>query len=996
MDQDRGTTADRGAGTAGRAADPTTTSDHGTAPDHGRTPGRGTAPSSGIGDPSTLGVEDVLRLLGTSHSGLTPEDAAARLATAGPNAITTHGRTPALVKWLAQFKDWLVLLLLACALVVGWLGDLSTAAVLLVLVLINTTIGFVQEYRAERTMEALSALVHPTAQVVRGGRPAVVDSSSLVPGDLVRLSGGDSVPADLRLVSTQSLEANEFALTGESDPTRKSTTTLEHAGPLPDRHDMVFAGTVIGAGEGLGVVTATGMRTQLGHIARMSDEAPTTPSPMQREMATIARVVGIAVVVLSLLLLVFAVHQDMPLRRAVLFAVGLACALVPQGLPAEVSTSLAQASALLARHHALVKKLSAVETLGATQVICTDKTGTLTQNQMTVVRALVGSRQLDVTGTGYAPRGTVVDHASGTALVPDASTTLFLSTGVLASTARLLPPDATHPDWYVIGDPTEGALLPLAAKGGVDPDATDHAQPVVRELPFDSTRKRMTSIRRCDTALPVPTAAAATGPDAAPTAAADPAATAAATTPDTSGTRCIAYTKGSPETVLAVSTRILDGDRVRPLTDEDRQAFLATDRRLASTALRNLALAVREVDEGEARDEHAGTGVIERDLVLLGLVSMRDPLREEVPAAMARTREAGIRVDIVTGDSATTAAAIARQAGLCDPGTDPRVVTGEQLSAMPDGDVLRTALGGGVIFSRVAPEDKMRIVSLVRASGSVVAVTGDGINDAPALRHADIGVAMGRTGTDVAKDAAEVVLLDDSFATLVDAVGQGRTIYTNISRGVLSCLTSNIAEFVVNIASLALTIVMGLPLALNVLQILAIDVLGEIIPISALGADRAEGENMRRPPRDPRARILGGRSLGDVLATGGVMGALAVGGFLLAFPLQGVAIGEGDARQAAAATTVTYATILMSQLVNIIHRRSVHGIFSRHQLTNRRFWIACLLAVAIMGVIVYVPLVAGFFGTAPLTPSLWLPVLGAMVVMAGARWVIARFLPERS
>lgn len=360
---------------------------------------------TGIEDPSPLSVEEVLHRLSTARSGLGADEAARRLAVAGPNTITSRGHSRPLVTWLAQFRDWLVLLLLVCAGVVGWLGDLSTAGVLVFLVLVNTTIGFVQEYRAERTMEALRTLVHPTTQVVRNGGPAVVDSSSLVPGDLARLSGGDSVPADLRLVSTQSLEADEFALTGESDPTRKSTTALEHPGPLQDRHDMVFAGTVIGAGEATGVVTATGMRTQLGHIAHLSDTAPSTPSPVQREMARIARIVGVAVVVLSLALLVWAVQAQMPLRQAVLFAVGLACALVPQGLPAEVSTSLAQASAALARKHALVKKLSAVETLGATRVICTDKTGTLTRNEMTVVQVMVGGDHWTSPARGTRPEG---------------------------------------------------------------------------------------------------------------------------------------------------------------------------------------------------------------------------------------------------------------------------------------------------------------------------------------------------------------------------------------------------------------------------------------------------------------------------------------------------------------------------------------------------------------------------------------------------------------
>ncbi|KAB1647203.1 cation-transporting P-type ATPase [Pseudoclavibacter sp. CFCC 14310] len=924
-------------------------------------------------DFSTISADAALQTLDTSRSGLSSTEASGRLAENGPNRIAQVGRVSPVMRYLAQFRDWLVLLLLACAVVVSYLGDWSTAAVLVVLVLINTTIGFAQEARAERTMQALEALVTPTADVLRDGRITEVDTATLVPGDVVHLAEGDSVPADMRVIEAQAVSANEFALTGESNPTRKTVATLEYPVPLADRRNLLFTGTDIGTGEVFGVVTATGMRTELGRIAQLSDQAPTTPSPLQREMSTIARVIGITVAVLAAVLLVFAVIAQMPFREALLFAVGLACALVPQGLPAEVNTALAQASEVLARRRALVKKLSAVETLGATHVICTDKTGTLTRNEMTVVSAEIGFAPFTVTGSGYAPTGEVHD-AHGARLTPTHWQRTFAETGVLASNARLLPPDDEHPDWHVLGDPTEGALLPFAVKAGVDLDQLQHDRVEEHELPFDSERKRMTSVRRVVGASP---------------------------------TRHIAYVKGAPESLLDVCTRVLDGDTVRPLTDDDRRRFLDAQRQAAGQALRNLAFAVRDVtslvaaasadpaDSADSTFSTLGIDDIEHDLLLLGFVSMRDPLRDEVPDAMAETRAAGINVSIVTGDSALTAGAIAKMAGLADQTGHLAVVTGDQLHAMPDAEVLRHALGGGVVFSRVAPEDKMRIVNLVRDSGHVVAVTGDGINDAPALRSANIGVAMGRTGTDVAKQAAEVVLLDDSFATLVHAIGQGRTIYTNISRGVLSCLTSNVGEFVVNMISLALTTLLGMPLAINVLQILAVDVLGEIIPISALGSDRAEGENMRRPPRDPKARILQGHSITDVVFSGTVMGVLAALAYLVAYPLQGLGLGEGSATQIAAATTVTYATILLTQLVNIMHRRSVHGIFSRHQLTNRWFWLSCLLAIAVMLVIVYVPFVGAFFGTAPLSPLLWLPPIAAMIVMGLAREGFARVSGHR-
>ncbi|MCD7101688.1 cation-translocating P-type ATPase [Pseudoclavibacter sp. 13-3] len=921
-------------------------------------------------DFSTISADAALSTLDASRSGLSSAEASDRLSETGPNRIARVGRVSPVMRYLAQFRDWLVLLLLACAVVVSYLGDWSTAVVLVVLVLINTTIGFVQEARAERTMQALEALVTPTTDVLRDGRITEVDTATLVPGDVVHLAEGDSVPADMRVIEAQALSANEFALTGESNPTRKTVAALEYPVPLADRRNLLFTGTDIGTGEAFGVVIATGMRTELGRIARLSDQAPTTPSPLQREMSTIARVIGIAVAVLAAVLLVFAVIAQMPFREALLFAVGLACALVPQGLPAEVNTALAQASETLARRRALVKKLSAVETLGATHVICTDKTGTLTRNEMTVVSAEIGFAPFTVTGSGYAPDGEIHD-VQGARITPTHWQRVFAETGVLAGNARLLRPDDEHPDWHVLGDPTEGALLPFAVKAGVDLEALQRNRVEEHELPFDSERKRMTSVRRVVGAGPA---------------------------------RHVAYVKGAPESLLDVCTRVLDGDTVRPITDDDRSRFLEAQRRAAGQALRNLAFAVRDVTSLVATtpaDTTASTltalGIedVEHDLLLLGFVSMRDPLRDEVPGAMAETRAAGINVSIVTGDSALTAAAIAKMAGLADQAGRLAVVTGDQLRTMADAEVLRHALGGGVVFSRVAPEDKMRIVTLVRDSGHVVAVTGDGINDAPALRSANIGVAMGRTGTDVAKQAAEVVLLDDSFATLVHAIGQGRTIYTNISRGVLSCLTSNVGEFVVSMISLALTTLLGLPLAINVLQILAVDVLGEIIPISALGSDRAEGENMRRPPRDPKARILQGHSITDVVFSGTVMGVLAALAYLVAYPLQGLGLGGGGAAEIAAATTVTYATILLTQLVNIVHRRSVHGIFSRHQLTNRWFWLACLLAIVVMLVIVYVPFVGAFFGTAPLTPALWLPPICAMVVMGLAREGFARATGHR-
>ena len=900
-------------------------------------------------------VDDVLTTYDTTSTGLTSAKATAHREQFGENAIVELARESTLRRYLRQFKDWMIVLLLVSAAITGALGDFGTAAVLVVLVAINTLIGFVQEYRAEKTMEALKKLVDPVSQVFRDGEITQVDSSSIVVGDVVRLTEGVAVPADARLIHAIAFSTNDFALTGESDPTRKFARAIRQEVPVADRHNMAFAGTTVATGEGTAVVVATGMGTELGRIARLTQAAPTTRSPLQLETSNIAKYVSYGVAAISVVVLIIAVQSDLPFKEAMLFAVGFACALIPQGLPAEVNTALAAAAGVLAKQNALVKRLSSVETLGATHVICTDKTGTLTKNEMTVTELVVGGKQYTASGIGYDPDGKIVPKATGsghTRLID------FLAVGALASNARLIAPTETDAAWRILGDPTEGALLVLARKAGIDLEALRTANEEIGELPFDSSRKLMTSIRR-----------------------------------DAHGT-ITAYAKGAPESILARASKILVGTRVRTITEADRVELLAQHTERASRALRNLLFATRTLTEHEAAsDSHT---VIEKDLTILGLVAMIDPIRTAVPDAMAIVLAAGVKVNIVTGDFSITAEAIARQAGLAGDG-GLTIVTGTELATMTDADVLEHALRGGTVFSRVAPEDKVRIVDLVKNAGHVVAVTGDGINDAPALKHANIGVAMGATGTDVAKQASEIVLLDDSFATLVAAVRQGRTIYRNIRKGVLSCLTSNIAEFVVNTASLALASLFGVPLALNVLQILAIDLLGEIFPIAALGRDPEEGETMTRAPRDSKERIVNRRSIGDILWAGALIGVLAFANYLYFYSRAGVdPFSEVvPAELLAQAMSITYVTIMVCQLVSIIQRRSVRGFFTRYQFTNPTFWLAIGVALGLMAAILYVPFISGFFGTGPLGAVDWgFALLAAAVFLAireGQRLLQARF-----
>jgi Ca2+-transporting ATPase len=900
--------------------------------------------------PYRLNPHDVLEAFKSRKSGLSGDEATQRLLTDGNNFLGGLKTESLALKYLRQFKDTMILLLLVSAVISFFLGDQRISIVLVVLVIFNTLIGFFQEFRAEKTMQALEKLVKPEAEVIRDGTLQTIESLNLVPGDIVHISEGDSVPADLRLIEETSLSTNDFALTGESQPTRKFLHAISKDIPTPSRHNLVFMGTTVATGEGFGVVIATGLHTELGRIASLSQVTPHELSPLQRELKHIGLRVTIGVIFLCAILMLVAVSSHLALQAAFLFAVGFASSLIPQGLPAEINTSLAQAAGKLSRAKALVKKLSAVETLGATHIICTDKTGTLTKNEMTVQELIIGRTAYLVSGTGYEANGVVTSpHGTPLSKALLAHQEHFFATGVLASNARILPPDENHQGWYCLGDPTEGALITLARKAGLNIDKFNVTYPEIRELPFDSARKRMTSLRELH------------------------------------NHKAIAYVKGAPESILERATHIFDGTTTRPLTAQDREWFINEHESRAKQALRNLAFAMRTVPLDRAKT--MSIDEIESDLTLLGMVSMLDPLREAVPAAMTAARRAHIKVNIITGDFALTAEAIARKAGLVAPGESLIVVTGEELLDITDEALLKIIMKGGIIFSRVSPEDKMRIVELIKKTGLVVAVTGDGINDAPALKRADIGVAMGITGTDVAKQSAEIILLDDSFATLVKAIQAGRTIFANIKKATLSCFTSNSAELVVNLCSLGATTILGIPLGIGIMQLLSIDLIAELFPIAALGWDKEEGELMKQKPRDPRAHILNLPAIIDLLWCGLIIGGLAYANYLLFYARAGIdaATVSSSSQVYFAATTMTYLTVVICQLVNIIQRRSVHGFFSAYQFNNRYFWGAIGLSLVCVMAIVYQPFVNQYFKSAPISPRDWLYVIGAAIIFLTIR-----------
>ena len=896
-----------------------------------------------------LSPDETMAELKTTRAGLTVADAARRLEEQGSNVLAIEKRESWPVTYLRQFKDLMIVLLLSSGALSLYLGDIRTSFVLLLLVLFNTTIGFIQEFKAEQTLQALEKLVIARAKVLRGGSEIEIDSTELVVGDIVRIEAGDSVPADLRVITEDELATNDFALTGESNPTRKFKHALRSDQPLSGRQNLVFMGTTVANGEAFAVVVGTGMNTEIGRIAGLSQAAPELMSPLQREMNNIATKVTQGTVALCAVLLPIAIYSGLNYKDAFLFAIGIASSIIPQGLPAEINTALAGAANKLARARALVKKLSAVETLGATNVILTDKTGTLTKNQMTVEQLLIGKTEYLVSGTGYAANGAILDtrgrSLTGAQLK---NLSLFFQTGALASNALVNPPDTEHSEWHVIGDPTEGALITLARKAGLEPTELFDQFPEHKEYAFDSDRKRMSSVREIDGQLYL-------------------------------------FVKGAPESVLEKSTDLWDHGHISGLTKKDREFLLDYNDKHAALAQRNLAFAYRVLPKGfNARKEHLEAA--EQELTFLGVVSMVDPLRDEVPKAMQAARRAHMRVSIITGDFATTAKAIATRAKLADSADDLVVVAGGDLPSLSDAQILQFVRAGGTIFSRVAPEDKLRIVTLAEQAGLVVAVTGDGINDAPALKRANIGVAMGMAGTDVAKQSADIILLDDSFHTLVGAVQDGRTIFRNIQKGTLSCFTSNMAELFTNLMSLGAMVLFSVPLAISVMQILAIDLIAELFPIAALGRDKPEGELMHEKPRDLKDHILNKRSIVELVWIGLLIGTLAFGNYLFYFWRRGLSAEHVDTGTLLhmGATTLTYLTIVLIQLTNILQRRSQHGLFTRYQFHNRSLWGAMLLSLTCVLLIIYSP-INKYFHAAPLGFTDWLFALLAVAIFVAIR-----------
>jgi P-type Ca2+ transporter type 2C len=900
--------------------------------------------------PHTLPADEVVARLATDPQlGLTSTEAEKRLADSGPNRLHEERVTPAWQRFLRQFQDFMIYVLVGAVAIAAWQGDVIEAVAILAILLLNGVLGFLQESKAQSALAALKQLSAPVATVVRDSEEADIPAEDLVPGDIVLLEAGDSIPADGRLIEAAALRVMESALTGESEASLKDAAATSAAdAPLGEQTSMVFAGTAVAVGRGRLVVTSTGQRTQMGRIADLLASTKETETPLQLELDRVGK--RIALLVLAIAAIVFieegivafrtlheaslgAAFADVAFRVAVtnglLVAVSLAVAAIPEGLPAIVTVALSLGVRRMAERHAIVRRLHAVETLGSTTFICTDKTGTLTRNEMAVRRMLVGVDALRVTHDAG------IEPAASAPHPPDLA--LLLEMAAANNDAHV------GADGVLLGDPTETALLAAAQSL-----APGHLRPLrVDELPFDSQRKRMTTIHDID------------------------------------GTRT-AFTKGGADVVLALCDNALLRGEIVPLDDELRARIQAENASFADTGFRTLAFAMRELGSREAAGGDAAAeapahpapldpAVIERALTYVGVLGLVDPPRAEVPAALAECRRAGIHVAMITGDHALTARAIARDIGLLEAVgggmTSERVIEGPEIEAMSDED-LEAAVCDTRVYARVNPDHKLRIVEALKRRGEVVAMTGDGVNDAPALKRADIGIAMGRVGTDVARDASDLVLADDDFATIVHAVEQGRAVYDNLRKVILFLLSCNMSEVLV----VFLTALFSPTTALLPLQLLWINLVTDGLPALALGVDPSDPGVMDRPPRDARESILSAKRQLQVAWQGFIMTAGVLTLYYWVAPhIPGTTPAE--------ARTMLFTALVLSQLLHAFDfRRAGSTVWHVSSLKNRWLVLSLCGSMALQAAIIYVPALSQIFKTAPLSGTQWVAVLGAAVL----------------
>jgi Ca2+-transporting ATPase len=881
--------------------------------------------------------EEILQLQQVNlKQGLSWDEARKRQEELGFNELLEGQRVSPITLLLNQFKDFMVLVLLGATLISGLLGEYLDAITIVVIIVMNGILGFVQEFRAERSLRALKELSAPSAKVIRENQLHQIPAKDLVIGDIIHLESGDRIPADVRFLETNGVYVEESALTGESIPVNKLTEALPLSEvPLGDQRNLGFMGTMVARGTAKAIVVRSGMGTEMGKIADLIQNTESMETPLQHRLEQLGKILIIVAIGLTILVVLAGILHGQAPYAMFLAGVSLAVAAIPEGLPAIVTIALALGVQRMIKRKAIVRKLPSVETLGCASVICSDKTGTLTQNKMTVTHLWVGGQLLDVSGDGYAPYGEI--HMEGQLIDPLRNPMLnkLLQLSVLCNNAvlseekleskRKKNKEEASTVWQIKGDPTEGALVVLGAKTGVTRDAIAEQFERIFEFPFDSERKRMSVIV-------------------------------------SNANGRMVCTKGAPDVLLQHCSYMLWEGKVIPFTPTLKQKVMASNEGMAKNALRVLGLAYRELKVADRYEDHED---VERSLIFVGLTGMIDPPRKEVREAISKCRKAGIKTVMITGDHQTTAEAIAKQLGMIPAGGIS--LSGQQLALLSD-DELDAKADDIYVFARVSPEHKLRIVKSLQRKGHVVAMTGDGVNDAPAIKAADIGIAMGITGTDVTKEASSLILSDDNFSTIVAAIEEGRGIYENIRKFIRYLLASNVGE----IMTMFIAMMAGLPLPLIPIQILWVNLVTDGLPAMALGIDQAEKDLMQHKPRSARENIFARRLGWKIISRGLLIGFCTLGAFWLVLRTN-----PGDADNLLRAQSVAFATLVMAQLIHVFDCRSSRSIFHRNPLQNRYLVLAVLSSLALMLAVMYIDQLQPIFKTVPLGWQDWILVLVA-------------------
>ncbi|HOP85737.1 MAG TPA: cation-translocating P-type ATPase [Syntrophorhabdaceae bacterium] len=902
--------------------------------------------------------------------GLTTEEAAKRLKIYGHNELKERPKPGFLKMLLNQFNNFLVIILIIAALVSLLLGEITDAIAIMVIVLLNSIVGVVQESKAEAALAALKKMATPNVYVIRNGHQISIPSSELVPGDICVIEAGNYVPADLRLIESVNLKIEEASLTGESIPVEKEANIiLDKDITLGDRKNSAFMGTVVTYGRGKGIVTATGMKTQIGMIAEMLQSYEEEQTPLQKKLAELAKFLGIGCLIICAIVFIYGLirdtnfgiifkegflaylaHEKKDIINLFMTAVSLAIAAIPEGLPAVVTICLALGMQKMIKRHALIRKLPAVETLGCATVICSDKTGTLTQNEMTVVQGFSGGLRFKVTGEGYSPTGQF--FVNGEEIDPNKykGLSLLLYGALLCNDAKLEENEnkGDGKAFRMIGDPTEGAMVVAGEKAGLKKTEMEKKLPRVMEIPFDSDRKRMTTIHEIKDSLFI-------------------------------DSPYIAFIKGAPDVILNLSDRIVYNDEIVPMSEEKRNEILEMNHEMASQALRVLAVAFKPLNELPVTCEIED---IEKEFVFVGLLGMIDPPRPEVKEAIKLAVGAGVKSIMITGDYKDTAEAVAREIGLLRP--NGKVLTGKELDTMPQ-ETLVSIIDDVDVCCRVSPKHKTNIVYALKEKGHIVAMTGDGVNDAPALKRANIGVAMGITGTDVAKETADMVLTDDNYASIVSAIEEGRTIYANIRKFVYFLLVCNVGEILIVFFSM----LFGMPLPFTPIMLLWLNLVTDGAPALALGLEKAEPDIMKRPPRPVKEPVIN-KDMIIGLSVIPIIDAIAVlSVFAISLRIQPDNLSY--------AQTMAFVTICFSELLRAYTARSEHlSIFKIGVFSNKWMQWAVLSSIFFVLITVYVPFLRPFFDTVPLTINDWLIILPFIFMAPVGAEMVKFFLRRRN